>query len=198
MSVTKQFRGGTTVQHATFTGADREITVDTDTKTLVVHDGTTVGGHRVSLEGDLSTHTALINNPHAVTQAQVGLSNVDNTSDANKPVSTLQQAAIDVNGADVIALKLLTGTTSEERYDKINASLDIIYLDKTSGKLDYVQYAGDDDATIYYRDVMIRDGATDLIRVDHFYGTANLVTASGQTLMPRTAGEIDSVTYIDV
>lgn len=150
MSVTKQFRGGTTVQHATFTGADREITVDTDTNTLVVHDGTTVGGNRLSSD------------------------------------------------ADVIALKLLTGTTSEERYDKINASLDIIYLDKTSGKLDYVQYAGDDDATIYYRDVMIRDGATDLIRVDHFYGTANLVTASGQTLMPRTAGEIDSVTYIDV
>jgi hypothetical protein len=30
----------------------------------------------------------------SITKASIGLSNVDNTSDANKPVSTLQQAAI--------------------------------------------------------------------------------------------------------
>jgi hypothetical protein len=40
-------------------------------------------------------HVAKTDNPHAVTKAQVGLGNVDNTSDASKPVSTLQQAAID-------------------------------------------------------------------------------------------------------
>lgn len=34
-------------------------------------------------------------NPHNVTKAQVGLGNVDNTSDINKPVSILQQSAID-------------------------------------------------------------------------------------------------------
>jgi orotate phosphoribosyltransferase len=39
-----QFRRGTTAQHATFTGALAEVTVDTDKKTLVVHDGTTAGG----------------------------------------------------------------------------------------------------------------------------------------------------------
>ena len=33
-------------------------------------------------------------NPHAVTKAQVGLANADNTSDADKPVSTAQAAAI--------------------------------------------------------------------------------------------------------
>jgi len=40
-----QWRGGTTAEHAGFTGAPREITVDTDKKTLVVHDGVTAGGH---------------------------------------------------------------------------------------------------------------------------------------------------------
>lgn len=44
MSTAVQFRGGTTVQHATFTGAGRELTVDTDKKTVVVHDGATAGG----------------------------------------------------------------------------------------------------------------------------------------------------------
>jgi hypothetical protein len=39
-----QHRGGTTAQHSTFTGAVREVTVDTDKNTLVVHDGATAGG----------------------------------------------------------------------------------------------------------------------------------------------------------
>lgn len=39
-----QIRGGTTAEHAGFTGAVRELTVDTDKNTLVVHDGTTAGG----------------------------------------------------------------------------------------------------------------------------------------------------------
>ncbi len=39
-----QFRGGSTAQHSTFTGASREITVDTDKKVVVVHDGATAGG----------------------------------------------------------------------------------------------------------------------------------------------------------
>ena len=39
-------------------------------------------------------HTESKNNPHGVTKAQVGLGSVDNTSDANKPVSTAQAAAI--------------------------------------------------------------------------------------------------------
>ena len=40
------------------------------------------------------THVSDKANPHGVTKAQVGLGNVDNTSDSNKPVSTAQQAAI--------------------------------------------------------------------------------------------------------
>ena len=39
-----QFRKGTTPEHALFTGANAEITVDTEKKTAVVHDGTDVGG----------------------------------------------------------------------------------------------------------------------------------------------------------
>lgn len=38
-------------------------------------------------------HASDTANPHAVTKAQVGLGNVDNTSDVNKPVSTAQAAA---------------------------------------------------------------------------------------------------------
>lgn len=39
-----QIRRGTTAQHAVFVGAPGELTVDTDKKTVVVHDGVTPGG----------------------------------------------------------------------------------------------------------------------------------------------------------
>lgn len=42
----------------------------------------------------LEEHIANTQNPHAVTKSQVGLGNVDNTSDTDKPVSTAQQEAI--------------------------------------------------------------------------------------------------------
>lgn len=43
----------------------------------------------------LTAHTARTDNPHATTKAQVGLGNVDNTSDASKPISTATQSALD-------------------------------------------------------------------------------------------------------
>ncbi len=39
-----QLRRGTTSQHSSFTGAVGEVTVDTDKKVVVVHDGSTAGG----------------------------------------------------------------------------------------------------------------------------------------------------------
>jgi hypothetical protein len=44
MSKQVRFRRGTTAQHAVFTGPAGEITVDTDKKVTVVHDGVTAGG----------------------------------------------------------------------------------------------------------------------------------------------------------
>jgi hypothetical protein len=46
----------------------------------------------------ITNHVLDLNNPHEVTKAQIGLSNVDNTSDINKPISTATQTAL--NGLD--------------------------------------------------------------------------------------------------
>ena len=48
----------------------------------------------IAFDEDLDTHTGRTDNPHSVTKAQVGLGNVNNTSDADKPVSTAQNTAI--------------------------------------------------------------------------------------------------------
>ena len=62
MTTQVQFRKGTTAEHALFTGAVAEITVDTEKRTAVVHDGSDVGGFElqrarwevISVSGNLS------------------------------------------------------------------------------------------------------------------------------------------------
>ena len=50
-----KLRRGTTSQHSSFTGAEGEVTVDTTKDTIVVHDGSTAGGHPLAKEGSAST-----------------------------------------------------------------------------------------------------------------------------------------------
>lgn len=47
-----------------------------------------------AVQTNLETHINNKSNPHEVTKDQVGLSEVDNTSDANKPISTATQTAL--------------------------------------------------------------------------------------------------------
>lgn len=58
MATEVRFRRGTTAQHAAFTGALAEITVDTDKKTAVVHDGATPGGFPLALKADVNVTMA--------------------------------------------------------------------------------------------------------------------------------------------
>jgi hypothetical protein len=58
MSTRIQRRGGTTAEHSTFTGANRELTIDTTKHTAVVHDGSTVGGHPLAKSSELTTGLA--------------------------------------------------------------------------------------------------------------------------------------------
>ena len=50
-----KLRRGTTAQHAGFTGAEGEVTVDTDLDTLRVHDGSTAGGERLAKYSELAS-----------------------------------------------------------------------------------------------------------------------------------------------
>ena len=59
---------------------------------------------RKTLSEELSKHTSSTNNPHKVTKAQVGLGEVDNTSDENKPVSIAQAEAIKKAKEDAVSV----------------------------------------------------------------------------------------------
>ena len=86
-------------------------------------------------QSSLENHTNDKSNPHAVTKAQVGLGNVDNTSDLNKPISTATQAALALkaNSADVYT-KTQTDTLLDSKQDKFNI-------------LDYITYSKDNNNT---------------------------------------------------
>lgn len=88
-----------------------------------------------AVQTNLETHINNKSNPHEVTKAQVGLSEVDNTSDANKPISTATQNALNdkFSATDGNALKqrvdnipelVATDITVDSDNDSVNISLD--------------------------------------------------------------------------
>ena len=87
----------------TVTGLANEITnranainsLRTELKTYIDEAvGNNTNTNLTALETKVNQHIANKSNPHAVTKTQVGLGNVNNTSDADKPVSTAQATAI--------------------------------------------------------------------------------------------------------
>jgi hypothetical protein len=75
MATQVQFRRGTTVQNNAFTGAQGEITIDTDLKTLRLHDGTTAGGGStlVTLAGTQTLTNKTLSTGSTWTGSAVGL-----------------------------------------------------------------------------------------------------------------------------
>ena len=86
----------------TVTGLANEITnranainsLRTELKTYINEAVGNTDTNLTALETKVNQHIANKSNPHAVTKTQVGLGNVNNTSDADKPVSTAQATAI--------------------------------------------------------------------------------------------------------
>lgn len=76
-------------------------------------------------------HTSLANNPHSVTKAQVGLSNVDNTSDANKPINQAMLNAFSVK-AD-----LVDGKVPTSQLPTSTAGLELGTTSTTAGRGDH-------------------------------------------------------------
>ena len=85
-----------------------------------------------TITSNLSKHTSNYENPHKVTKAQVGLDNVDNTSDINKPISTATQNALNLKADANKYLRLtggtLTGDLTSPKYIKTGGTSEQILL----------------------------------------------------------------------
>ena len=151
--------------------ADRTVTFQDATGTVVLRDSTdTLTNKSISLGSNTVTSTLaqlntavtdadvaslagtetltnktltspVINTPTGITKTDVGLANVDNTSDANKPVSTAAQTALDLKAN--LASPTFTGTvtlptgtvTSSMILDGTIATADIADAAVTSAKI---------------------------------------------------------------
>lgn len=130
----------------------------------------------------VTAHTNNTSNPHGVTKSQLGLSNVDNTTDANKPVSILQQLALDNNKK--VAYVATTGSdansgTKGSPFLTVNKALEFI---KYHGVIECAQgiYRQTVNLSLITGDVTIRAEQKAYVA---FFGSTTLVLdkTDGQT-----------------
>jgi hypothetical protein len=147
----------------THTQSESHNSPDTDTSASALHHTIGTGANQAAAgnhvhpgvyepaNANIQSHIASTANPHGVTKSQVGLGNVDNTSDANKPVSTLQAAA---DALRVLANSAITGGTKTKiTYDAkglvtsgADATQDDIAAGATYGRLTNTQITDLTDA----------------------------------------------------
>lgn len=145
---------------------------------------------------NIQSHISSTSNPHSVTATQVGLGNVDNTSDANKPISSATQTALDGKVDENLAI---TGATKTKiTYDAkglVTSGADATTADiNDSSDRRYVSDAqlvvigntsntntGDQDLSSYAVDanVVHKTGAESIAGVKTFTDDISLVKASG-------------------
>ena len=122
-----QFRRGTTAQTNSFTGAVGEVTVDTDKDTVVVHDGSTAGGHPLPTSlADLGVTSsaaelnALDGIPATLTATELGY--VDGVTSAIQTQLDAKQAL----DAELTELATMASTTASALADLTQAEVQIL------------------------------------------------------------------------
>ena len=111
MSTQVQIRRGNTAQTAAFTGSIAELTVDTDKRVVVVHDGTTAGGNPlIKANGSITTGQILTSNgSHLLALSNTGTAGTYGnasfipvvTTDAYGRVSSVTNTAIAISSGVV-------------------------------------------------------------------------------------------------
>jgi hypothetical protein len=143
-------RGGTTAEHATFTGANKEVTVDTTKKTLVVNDGATVGGHPLMRENASNSALAL---------GSAATPSLKFTGDTNTGIYSpgADQVAVATNGTGRLFINALgqvgVGTSSpSEPLDVVSASgtaRAIRVRGRSADNIGLIDFYSSDNATRY-------------------------------------------------
>jgi hypothetical protein len=185
-----QLRGGTTAQHATFTGALREVTVDTDKKTVVVHDGSTAGGNPL-LRQDLSNLPAgTIDNADINASAGIVDTKLATIATAGK-VSNSATTATNANTASAIVARdgsgnftagtitaALTGAASSNVLKAGDTMTGVLAVTAGTAALPAITPSGDPNTGIYSPgtdQLAIATGGVQRLLVD----ASGVVTATG-------------------
>jgi hypothetical protein len=159
-----QLRRGTTTQTNSFTGALAEITVDTDKDVVVVHDGSTAGGHPLAKTSSLGTA--------AFTAA---------TAYATAAQGTLADSAVQPNDSPTFGSVTVTGTVDGRD----------VAADGT--KLDGVEVSADvtDTANVTAAGALMDSEVTNLAQIKAFSSSDYATAAQGtiaEGALPKSGG----------
>jgi hypothetical protein len=106
---------------------------------------------------ELDTHASNMDNPHGVTKEQIGLENVDNTSDLDKPISYAVQSA------------LIVKANSWHTHDASNITSGVLYV--ANGGTGYSSMIDNNYTTARYRASALYSTET----APHYNGSINWV-----------------------
>ena len=190
MSTTLKLRGGSTAEHSTFTGEAREVTVDTQKNTVVVHDGSTVGGHPLLKVSDIGTASTA--NIGTDTGEAIGTDEAKEYFDLNFEPSVKPTISSDFSRNDHKLYEQygLEPKTITQMYDVVRAST-ATYVDAT-GK---IRTAGVDQPRIDYSSgqgrLLVEEQRTNLLRWSEDFSNAvwnktNLTVESSSQVSPNT------------
>jgi hypothetical protein len=192
VNVTKLlFKRGNTAQNAAYTGINGEITVDTQAKTLRVHDGVTIGGNIVTAGAMASyiptdpTITSIQANVAAANAAISAITGIDTSLLAN---AATQQTQINLLNANVTAANALIPNL-------IAISSNIIPAANVTYSLGSEQFQWRDlwvsNNTIYIGNTPIRvDGSTLLVNGAPVSGGSTYGNANVAAYLPTYTGNI--------
>lgn len=138
--------------------------------------------------GGIDEHISSTDNPHEVTAEQIGLGNVDNTADADKPISTAMQSAL--NGkVDATLVKTAPSANNKilTEADSVDSPPEVHIGDTEPTGDEVVWYNPDEEdedepidiASVDYVDEKVADKQDTLIPGDNITIVDNVISASG-------------------
>lgn len=194
-----QLRRGTTTQTDAFTGALAEVTVDTDKDTVVVHDGSTAGGHPLVKTSDLGTAATTAATDYA-TAAQGALADTSVQPDDSPSFGSVTVSGT-VDGRDVAADGTkLDGVEAGATADQTGAQIKTAYEAEPSAftdaqftKLAGIEASADvtDTVNVTASGALMDSEITNLAQVKAFDSSDYATDAQGTTAdaaLPRAGG----------
>ncbi len=162
-----KLRRGTTAQHASFTGAEGEVTIDTTKDTAVIHDGSTAGGTPLAKQNMSNVPAGTIVGTQlensGVTGGQYGSSSaipiitVDNQGLVTSASTTAIDSTTIANGTSNVAVAnngdITTTRSGTARLVVDSEGVDVTgHLRATSGNLitDYAVYLNNSNGTVFF------------------------------------------------
>ena len=189
-----QLRGGTTAEHSTFTGAIKEVTVDTTKKTAVVHDGTTAGGIALLRQDGSNSALALGSEgtPSLKWDANTGIFSPGDdqlaiVTGANRAITCTSTQAVGIKTANPNAALHVAGSTRVGADSAADAILEI-GEGATGNRSSYIDIVADTTYTDYgLRVIRNNTGANATSELKHRgTGALNITTQEAAAIIFNT------------